>query len=93
MSATHTHRSAMPWMFGIAFLLTLLSPVVFLGVLVTGDGDLLVALAAALADLAVAAIAAHRCCAKLKVAVIQAAKITSKPINSFVPQRPSRALR
>ena len=60
MSTTPTHRSATPWLFGIAFLLTLLSPVVFLGVLVAGDadGDLLVAVAATFADLAVATLAA-----------------------------------
>jgi hypothetical protein len=60
VSTPRPRRSAAPWLFGLALLLGLLSPVVFLGVLVTGDGpgDLLTAVAATLADLAAATLAA-----------------------------------
>jgi hypothetical protein len=56
LSTARPRRSAAPWLFGLSLLLVLLSPVVFLGFLSGSDdgGDVLTALAAAVADLAAA---------------------------------------
>jgi hypothetical protein len=60
VSTARPRRSAAPWLFGLALLLVLLSPIVFLAVLTTGDGDgdILTAVVATLADLAAATFAA-----------------------------------